>query len=330
MPFRSETYPFQADLNGDGENELFVHSNEEQKLVIYSTDIETKYGELSVTSMNDFQVSNYLDESNQSKLFLKTQEAGYFIQLADNRYYLVAYLAYPGMYGLFLLFIYIIRKINTYQITRKEGVKRRLLTLQLQSIKSQLDPHFTFNALNSVASLLYLEDRDTAYDALNKFTRLLRQMLNDAERIYRTLGEELEFVTGYLELEKVRFGDKFRYEIEIGKGVTEKEQVPKMVLQTFAENAVKHGLMPLKEGGLLKIRIERKPDHLSLTISDNGIGRAKAAATNGSLGKGLKITEEFYEILSKMGTRKISHTITDLYDKPGTSAGTQVEVIVPL
>ncbi|MBK7713420.1 MAG: histidine kinase [Bacteroidales bacterium] len=77
----------------------------------------------------------------------------------------------------------------------KEDLNNRLINLQLQGIKSQLDPHFTFNTLNSIASLIYLEDRHTAYDYMRKFTQLLRCMLNDAEKIYRNLGDELEFVT---------------------------------------------------------------------------------------------------------------------------------------
>ena len=124
-----------------------------------------------------------------------------------------------------------------------------------------------------MASLIYLEDREAAYDYMIKFTELLRGMLNDAERIYRSLAEELQFLTTYLELEKLRFGEKFNYKIEIGDGVTQKEQVPKLVLQTFAENAIKHGIMPCAEGGLLKIRVVKEDDYLKLTIEDNGIGR---------------------------------------------------------
>ena len=83
---------------------------------------------------------------------------------------------------------------------------------------------------------------------MNKFTQLLRGLINDAERIYRSLGEELEFVTTYLELEKLRFGEKFNYEINIREGVSQREQVPKLVLHTFAENAIKHGIMSRPEG----------------------------------------------------------------------------------
>ena len=202
--------------------------------------------------------------------------------------------------------------------------------LQLQGIKTQLDPHFTFNTLNSIASLIYLEDRHKAYDYMRKFTQLLRSMLNDAEKIYRNLGEEIDFVTTYLELEKLRFGDKFNYKIEIGEGVSKHEQVPKLVLQTFTENALKHGIMPSLTEGLIKISVVQEIDYLRITIEDNGVGRKNSAGQSESTGKGLKLTGEFYEILNRLNKKPIRYTITDLYKDSGDAAGTRVEVCVPL
>jgi sensor histidine kinase YesM len=216
------------------------------------------------------------------------------------------------------------------QVVQKESLNRRLVTLQLQGIKSQLDPHFTFNTLNSIASLIYLEDRHLAYDYMNKFTQLLRGLINDANRIYRSLGEELEFVITYLDLEKLRFGDKFNYEIIIGEGVSQREQVPKLVLHTFAENSIKHGIMSKTEGGLLKIRAEKDKDYLILSVEDNGIGRAKAEGQSASTGKGLKLTGEFYDILNQINKRPIKHFIIDLHSENGDSLGTRVEVWVPM
>ncbi|MBK7134313.1 MAG: histidine kinase [Bacteroidales bacterium] len=250
--------------------------------------------------------------------------------MKNNNLFYLGYLAYPGIYMLLVLFIDGINRINTYKIRQKESLKQRLLTLQLQGIKSQLDPHFTFNALNSIASLIYLDDRQSAYDNMNKFTMLLRSMLNDADRIYRSLGEELDFVTTYLELEKLRFGDKFNFIIEISDEVSQKEQVPKLVLQTFAENAIKHGLMPCTEGGILKIAAAREDNYLKLTIEDNGVGREKSSGKSTSTGKGLKLTGEFYDILNQLNKQAIIHTLTDLYDADGLPAGTRVDVWVPL
>jgi LytS/YehU family sensor histidine kinase len=165
---------------------------------------------------------------------------------------------------------------------------------------------------------------------MNKFTQLLRGLINDADRIYRSLGEELEFVTTYLDLEKLRFGDKFNYEIIIGDNVSQREQVPKLVLHTFAENAIKHGIMSLAEGGILKIRAVKDQDYLILSVEDNGIGRAKADGQSTSTGKGLRLTGEFYDILNQINKKPIRHFIIDLHDEKGDSLGTRIEVWVPV
>jgi sensor histidine kinase YesM len=274
--------------------------------------------------------SHFSSKEHENKIFLSAGDYGYFLELKKNSYFFLSYLTYPGIYLLVLLFIILIKRINTLQVVQKESLNRRLVTLQLQGIKSQLDPHFTFNTLNSIASLIYLEDRELAYDYMNKFTHLLRGLINDAERIYRTLGEELEFVTTYLDLEKLRFGNKFNYEIHISQNVSQREQVPKLVLHTFAENAIKHGIMSLSEGGILKIKAEKNKDYLILLVEDNGIGRARAEGQSTSTGKGLKLTREFYDILNQINKKPIKHFITDIQDNEGLVIGTRVEVWVPV
>jgi two-component sensor histidine kinase len=329
-PFHSYFYAFQEDINYDGEKEVILYSDIEEKMAVYSSGLQ-KYVEIKFKVPSVYlKFSHYLSRDHKHKLFLKSGEGSYFLTLKKNDFFYAGFLAYPAIYFLLFFFILIIRKINTYQIQQKESLKQRLVTLQLQGIKAQLDPHFTFNTLNSIASLIYLEDRQTAYDYMNKFTQLLRGMINDAERIYRSLSEEIDFVTTYLDLEKLRFGEKLNYIIEIGTDVTRKEQVPKLVLQTFAENAVQHGIMPRDEGGILKIRIDKESDYLKLTIEDNGIGRVKAKGQSTSTGKGLKISGEFYDILNQINKRPIKHLITDLYNINGDPSGTRVEVWVPV
>jgi hypothetical protein len=331
-PFNSSfDYSYIEDINFDGEDELLVYSISEEKLVIFNADL-IKIAETKLKgSERMFRFSHYSSKDHENKLFLNAWGGyGYFLKLKRNDYFYLGYLAYPGIYLLFLLFIILIKRINTLQVVQKESLNRRLVTLQLQGIKSQLDPHFTFNTLNSIASLIYLEDRHLAYDYMNKFTQLLRGLINDANRIYRSLGEELEFVTTYLDLEKLRFGDKFNYEIIIGEGVSQREQVPKLVLHTFAENSIKHGIMSMTEGGLLKIRAEKDKDYLILSVEDNGVGRAKAEGQSTSTGKGLKLTGEFYDILNQINKKPIRHFIIDLHDEKGDSLGTRVEVWVPV
>jgi two-component sensor histidine kinase len=319
------------DVDFNGEKELVLYAVDEEKIVIYNSELR-KVAETKLKGSElPFRFSHFSSKDHESKSFVNAGRGyGYFLKLRSNFFYYLGFLMYPGVYILFLLFILLIKRINTLQVVQKESLNRRLVTLQLQGIKSQLDPHFTFNTLNSIASLIYLEDRELAYDYMNKFTHLLRNLINDAERIYRSLGEELEFVTTYLDLEKLRFGVKFDYRINISESVTLREQVPKLVLHTFAENAIKHGIMSRNEGGMLKIDASKVDGYLILSIEDNGIGRAKAEGLSTSTGRGLKLTREFYDILNQLNSKPIRHSIIDLHDEAGCSTGTKVEVWVPV
>jgi two-component sensor histidine kinase len=329
-PFNLSFRCYMTDIDFDGEDELLLYSVDEEKLVIYNAGLQKIIETRLKASDRLFKFSHYSSRDHENKIVLNAGDYGYFLKLKKNNYYYLGFLAYPGVYFLIFMFILLIKRVTTLQIVQRESLKRRLITLQLKGIKAQLDPHFTFNTLNSVASLVYLEDRDAAYDYMIKFTKLLRGMVKDAERIYRSVKEELEFVTTYLDLEKLRFKEKLEYEIKIGEGVSQNEQVPKLVLYTFAENAVKHGIMPSEKGGILKIMIDKEDDYLKLTVEDNGIGRDAAAGQSLSTGKGLKITGEFYDILNQINKKPIRHLITDLHSSKGDPAGTRVEVWVPV
>jgi len=329
-PFHSTYYTYIYDIDLNGENEIILYSDSEEKIIIYNSALKILAGANLKANGWQLRFSHCISADQKPRLNMTSGENSYLLDLEKNDLYYLGFIGYPGIYLLLVLFISGINRINTKQVEQKERLNQRLLTLQLQGIKSQLDPHFTFNTLNSIAALIYLEERQTAYDYLNKFTLLLRAMVNDAERIYRSLSEELEFVTTYLELEKMRFGEKLNYIIEIGEGISQREEVPKLVLQTFAENAVKHGIMPCTDGGILKIIVIKENDYLKLTILDNGIGREKSAGQSMSTGKGIKLTKEFYEILNQINKRPIIHTITDLQNEQGDSTGTRVDIWVPL
>jgi two-component sensor histidine kinase len=330
IPLTSQFFSYVVDMDFDGEMELVLCSPGEEKAVIYNSELK-RIAEAKITgSERLYRFSHYATKDHINKIFLAAGDHGYFLKLKPNEFYYLGFSIYVGIYIVCLFFIMLIKRINTLQVVQKESLNRRLVTLQLQGIKSQLDPHFTFNTLNSIASLIYLEDREVAYDYMNKFTQLLRSLLNDAEKIYRTLAEELEFVTTYLDLEKLRFGEKFNYEIIISENVNRQIKVPKLVLQTFAENAIKHGIMSCTGVGVLQIKAEKRDDYLVLSIEDNGIGRTRAEGMSLSTGKGLKLTGEFYDILNQLNKRPIKHTIIDLYNEAGESSGTRVEVWVPV
>lgn len=326
----SDYYSYKSDINNDGIDELLLYSEDEEKLVVYNEELQLLAGQRIRTPSPEWVISHHFSKELEHSLFIKSGESEYTITMKPNSFYYLGYLTYPGIYFFFVLFIFLVRRIDTWQIVHREEMKQRLLKLQFMGIKAQLDPHFTYNSLNSIAALIYLQDKDAAYDYMNKFTRLLRVMVNDAERIYRYLGEEIEFVRTYLELEKLRFGEKFDYVIRIGDGISQMEEVPKLVLHTFAENAIKHGILPRTEGGLIDISINKQDGYLRISIEDNGVGRSKAGDKSTSTGKGLRLTGEFYDILNQLNKKPIRHIITDLFDESGIPSGTKVEVLVPL
>jgi ligand-binding sensor domain-containing protein len=213
-----------------------------------------------------------------------------------------------------------------YLIQRRKARKEKeFIELQLKTIKSQIDPHFAFNAINTIASFIYSDDPDTTYDYFTRFAMMIRNILEDNEKISRPLKDEIEFVHNYLELQKMRFKDKFDYFINIDPAILPETQVPNMMIQSYAENAIKHGLMHRKTGGILKIDVNRTGSCLTATIEDNGIGRAKAAQLSpDSTRKGFKIMEQIIELYRKLYHLEITQSVEDLVDEKGEPLGTKV------
>ncbi|MFA5972138.1 MAG: two-component regulator propeller domain-containing protein [Lentimicrobiaceae bacterium] len=226
---------------------------------------------------------------------------------------------------LFVLIVFlVIRRIFLNQ-RRKAQKEKEFIELQLKTIKSQIDPHFAFNAINTIASFIYSEKPDVTYDYFTRFARLIRNILEDNDKISRMLSEEIEFVKNYLELQKMRFKEKFEYDIIIGDNVPPGTTVPKMIIQTYAENAVKHGLMYRKTDGKLSIQVQKENSNLLVTIEDNGVGREKASQLNpDSTHRGLKIMEQIIELYGKLYHTSINQKIEDLTDVEGNPLGTKV------
>jgi sensor histidine kinase YesM len=152
-----------------------------------------------------------------------------------------------------------------------------------------------------------------------------------ADVSYLTLKEELEFVKNYLDLEKFRFENKFDYIIDIGDSINLEVNIPKMIIQTFVENAVKHGLVPKPGKGILTVRIREENDYLYITIDDNGIGRHEALKINaGSTGKGIEIMNEFITLSNSYNEQKISFEIHDIPGDMKSVAGTHVSIKLPV
>lgn len=225
------------------------------------------------------------------------------------------------------------QKYNEVQ-QQKELIESINHDLKAQALRAQMNPHFTFNALNSIQSLIMKKDTETAGKYLLKFSDLMRTLLNNSEKRWVTLEEEVETLKLYVELESLRFNSELNYTINLTGEHSYEDHVPPMVIQPFIENALLHGLLEKPGEKNLDISFTRKDNRLFCEITDNGIGRATAARVNhwnkkAHESRGIKITEQRLKILDNL-TQSDSHVeISDLYDDQQNPSGTKVTLTFP-
>jgi len=237
--------------------------------------------------------------------------------------------------------VYVIFKVRLNNIKNKQQKdyerKVEISKIELKALRSQMNPHFVFNSLNSIQHYIFNSKSDEAVKYLNKFAKLMRVILNNSDKPTVAIEDDLEALKLYLELEQMRFEDKFEYKFIVDENVDlDYDIMPPMLLQPYVENAILHGLTPRKDKGLLTITIKNEEHFIVCTITDNGIGRKRAAEIKrtmpGSKHKslGMKITEERLRILNEISQSKHSVKIIDLVNADGSAAGTTVELFVPI
>lgn len=191
---------------------------------------------------------------------------------------------------------------------KREAQNRQIATLQLQSVRAQLNPHFIFNALAGIQNLMNKNEVENANKYLSKFARLTRNILDEGNKELTTIEQEVSLLNDYLQMEQMRFG--FQFNIEMNEQEIDQQiEIPAMLLQPFAENAVKHGVSALKEKGRISIIITKTGSTLVLAVKDNGKG---FAATNGT-GMGLKLCEDRITLLNQVykNTNILLHTASN-------------------
>ncbi|MFZ4058106.1 MAG: sensor histidine kinase [Ferruginibacter sp.] len=240
----------------------------------------------------------------------------------------------------FILFVYFkqrIRNINKNNLLEQEKLTlaKEVQKSQLSSIKSQMNPHFLFNALNTIQAYIYTNDKENASTYLGKFSDLTRMILDMSNKETIPLSEEIKALKLYLDLEKLRFEDSFNCIIEIDDNIDpESIQVPSMLIQPYVENAIKHGLLHKKSNRQLSLTFTNVTDGIEVKVEDNGIGRKRAAALK-------KIKADMHEsfamsanqkrlnILNQSKVRNIEIVITDKYSDAGEPTGTIVQLYIP-
>ncbi len=228
--------------------------------------------------------------------------------------------------GLFLLLLV---AFLMYKYIRQQRLANNLLALK--SLRSQMNPHFIFNALNSVNSFIASNDERTANKYLTDFSKLMRAVLENSEEDFIPLEKEIELLQLYTQLEHFRFQDKFAYAIHVDEKIKVADFViPPMLLQPYIENAVWHGLRYKKEKGNLNIDIsQEKEDEIKITITDDGIGRKKSKALKTANqkkqnSKGMGNIKKRVAILNDMYKDKVDVFVDDFQDEEDT--GTKVIV----
>ena len=208
--------------------------------------------------------------------------------------------------------------------------EHKISELRLLAIQNQIEPHFTYNALNTIAAAVLKEEKIIAYNYFVKLSHLMRTILQNNSQLITTLEDEITFVTNFVQIQQFRFTDKFDFSIQVDPEVNQQTIIPKMCIQTFVENAIKHGLLPKKEKGRLSIHVFNEGDYLCIQVEDNGIGQEKARIlkTNGST-NGLKIMKGYFDHFNLLNTKKLEWQMMDLTSFDQQSNGTAVSVRIP-
>ncbi|NLL27504.1 MAG: histidine kinase [Bacteroidales bacterium] len=239
--------------------------------------------------------------------------------------------------------VFILIRVRIKKIRKKSEVDKKMLKvekekfdLEQRALRLQMNPHFIFNSLNSIQSYIISNETESAVNYLAKFSQLMRLILSTSREKYISLSQEILLLKYYIDMENMRFKNKFNYEIRV-EGVidTDKIGIPPMIIQPHVENAIIHGLLNKKNGNCnLFVQFWKQETHILCVIEDNGIGRDKAKEikqNNGLLQKpqGIAITKERLDILNKDIKNKTTVEIIDLKDENDNPSGTRVRLIIP-
>lgn len=304
-----------------------------------------------------YQLEGPLSSEGQvagTSLFLQNLPPGHYLLriYVDKRQALaVPFFIRPAFWqtGVFLLFIsvggsglllagaYLLYRRTRKAAYKKAAIGRMLSEYKLVALKAQINPHFMSNSLAAIQQLMLSNQVDKAGRYLALFSLLIRQVLQYSDKSLVSLSEELKIVELNVSLEQLRFADQFVFETELDPGIDpQRLYIPPLITQPFIENAIWHGLLPLKGSRLprLLVRVANRGDQVILSVIDNGVGRAVHRGQNyfrseAFTSKGLDLTRSRIENLNQLypdGNAQM--TILDLHDKSGP-AGTQVDIVLP-
>jgi sensor histidine kinase YesM len=206
-----------------------------------------------------------------------------------------------------------------------------------KALKAQINPHFIFNSLSSIQHLIATNHKESALKYLTKFSRLMRNIMENSIEATSLLSDEIKILKDYLELESLRFDNAFNYSIQIDEAIdSDAVEVPMLIIQPFVENAILHGLLNKKQGAkTLIITFRMFENYITCEIDDNGVGRNAAANDVNRIKKqvksrGMEVTENRLQLLNTNNPQEKNIEIIDKYDEQGQSLGTKVIIKIPI
>ncbi|RLD61122.1 MAG: hypothetical protein DRJ05_03310 [Bacteroidetes bacterium] len=302
------------------------------KDTLYSTDLVEKVSEMQVkyeTERKEKEIEILARDKKIQSLKIKKQSVQLYV-----------------LFGFIVLTLIITNLIFNRVKLKQQNVRTQLEKKNLETeqrlLRSQMNPHFIFNSMNSIQSFISGNDSFTAMTYLSKFAQLMRNILENSRKPFISLSEEINTLELYMELERIRFKQKFDYKITIEPGLAvETAYIPPMLIQPFVENSIKHGLRNKRDKGLLEIEFMQKHNFINCVVKDNGIGREKALELNrkkdtrpdgrqeSHQSLGMQVTRERLIALSKEKRIDVNFEITDLKDNNGKAEGTLVKIQMP-
>jgi len=315
------------DIDKNGKDELIIVK--ENSVEIHTYDYSSKV-EIYIPGIGaqKLQFSVKEKKHNFNLLSIQNNNNQYLVSYYAYKYYWTRYVFYIltalVCFGLFILLRFLLQK----HIEGIRRIERESTYMHIDLMKNQLDPHFVFNALNSIAYSVNKDDRKTAYKNLGIFSKFMREAIVSIDDFGRTLEDEINFVKYYLILEKFRFKEKFNYDIILSPEISKSVKIPKMCIFSYVESALKKGVLPKEEGGSIELKIDTLNDEfLVIIISDDGLHRKLKDEKN--ITKSMIVMDRSIKFYNKFNSSPIKVIYTDL----GTTEepkGSRVEIKIPL
>lgn len=288
---------------------------------------------------DSLEMKKYNDRLTDARTRYEADRAEKELELVSLKLDQHKYITY-GFAG--LIFLVLVIGVLVFRQTRLNASRKlsemnhKISEVTQKNLRQQMNPHFIFNTLNSIQYYMYQHDKISTNNYLTKFSLLMRKTLENSQHTAIPIKDEIDALQLYLELESLRFKEKFEYSVTVDEEIdTVILKIPTMLIQPYVENSICHGLVHKEEKGFVHIDLKMNENHLICTIEDNGIGRKAAIEIknqkNGNHNSlGTKITESRLNLVNSLYGKSMQIDYKDLVDDKGNGSGTRVRIYIPI